>query len=93
MSENTNVLPSAEETSAKKGVAKERKRKGYVKYSPASLIILAFCAFVFSFSILGIFEQTLLDTAEEGKQEILAQIGFPDDGSWGDPNLQAPYRT
>lgn len=90
MSENTNNLASAEAASPNPGAAKGRKRKGYVKYSPLSLVVLAFCAFVFSFSVLGLFEQTLLDTAEEGRQETLAQIGFPDDGGWGDPNDLPP---
>ena len=64
MPENSNPLPPVEGESTVQAPVAEKPRKGYVRYSPLSLILLAFCAFVFSFSVLGLFEQTLLDTAD-----------------------------
>ena len=48
------------------------ERNAYVKYSPLSLVLLGLCAFVFSFSLLGLFEQSVLDLA--GQSEA-GQIG------------------
>jgi len=90
MPENNNPIPPVTEDSSVERPETEKPRKGYVKYSPLSLILLAFCAFVFSFSILGLFEQTLLDTAEGGTQEGLTQIGFPNPGDPDNPNELAP---
>ncbi len=44
-----------------------KKKRGYVKYSPLSLVLLAVCAFVFSFSMLGLFEQVILDFAGQSE--------------------------
>lgn len=59
-------------------VEKKKKKGGYLKYSPISLLMLAACAFVFSFSLLGIFEQSLLDTAVEGVRQELSGLAFPE---------------
>ncbi len=49
-------------------VEPKKEGKAYVKYSPLSLVLLALCAFVFSFSLLGLFEQSILDLA--GRSEV-----------------------
>ena len=67
------------EASSEAPVEKPKKRKrGYVRYSPFSLILLAVCAFVFSFSMFGLFEQNLLDAAGSSQKDNLSQIAFPD---------------
>lgn len=68
------------------------KKRGYVKYSPFSLLLLSICAFVVSFSLLGIFEQSLLDTAGESVQGELIDLAFPDLGE-GDNNVLSPTQT
>ncbi len=67
------------------------KNKGYVKYSPLSLVLLAVCAFVFSFSLLGVFEQSLLDLAGQSEVEHMGGDVFEpsdedDDGTVISPN-------
>lgn len=42
---------------------KRARKKRYVKYSPLSLVLLGICSFVFCFSILGLFEQSIFDYA------------------------------
>ena len=62
-----NEIPSAK---AKK------ERKASVKYSPLSLVLLALCAFVFSFSLLGLFEQSILDLAGQSEVENMGTDVF-----------------
>lgn len=68
-----NVSPAPE--------GEKKKTKKYVKYSPLSLILLGICAFVFSFSMLGLLEQAVLDSA--GGKELGSIIGsaFGDGGN------------
>ncbi len=73
----------------------KKKKKGYVKYSPFSLILLAICAFVFSFSLMGVFEQSVLDLAGSGmvgdvldflnKPGSGISITYPDLDEYGNP--------
>ena len=66
---------ASESEKAEESQEKPRKKKrGYVRYSPISLILLGVCAFVFSFSMYGLFEQNLLDAAGESEKENLSQI-------------------
>lgn len=73
----------------------ENKRKpkemGYVKYSPLSLMLLSAFAFVFFFSLLGVFEQFLLDFAGQAEVEQIGSDVFEpldeeDDGTFISPN-------
>ncbi len=74
-----NILPRAEEVSPAPDTPK--KKKGYVRYSPLSLVLLAVCAFVFAFSMMGVLEQSVLDLAGSGMvNEIL---GFLEDENSG----------
>ncbi|MBQ1273068.1 MAG: sortase [Clostridia bacterium] len=52
---------------------KRRRRRKYVRYSPLSLVLLAICGFVFSFSVFGLLEQPLLDYVGRIK---LGSFGF-----------------
>ncbi len=66
------------ENSSNTPPAEPKKKKGYVKYSPLSLILLAVCAFVFSFSLLGLFEQSILDAAGGSEmEELFGQVFEP----------------
>lgn len=79
--------PEADLSPADNAPAPEaKKKKGYVKYSPLSLILLAVCAFVFSFSLWGLFEQMILDAAGSGGLPIGSDeiFGPSDDGGDGD---------
>lgn len=59
----------------------KKKTKKYVKYSPLSLILLGICAFVFSFSMLGLLEQAVLDTAGEKELGSILGSAFGDGGN------------
>lgn len=79
--------PEAEEV-------QKSKEKRYVKYSPLSLVLLSLCAFVFSFSLLGVFEQTLLDIAGKAELEQMGEgvfdpIDDEEDSSVISPNTPA----
>lgn len=68
----------------------EKKKRGYVKYSPMSLVFLSLCAFVFCFSLLGLFEQSVLDLAGRGVIEEVEKNAFdpiPDN----DPSVISPF--
>lgn len=54
----------------------KKEKKAYVKYSPLSLVLLAVCAFVFSFSLLGLFEQSILDLAGQSEVEKMGTDVF-----------------
>ncbi len=81
-----NVFPQAEVQIPASGPGKEKK--GYVKYSPLSLVLLSVCAFVFAFSMMGVFEQSVLDLAGSGMVDEI--LGFLKDENSGifvsDPN-------
>ncbi len=82
---------SQEETPPNRtGRRRRNGRRKYVRYSPLSLVLLAICAAVFSFSMFGLLEQPIYDYA--GKVN-LGSLGFEDaffdDGS-DDANVLKP---
>ena len=79
-------LPVAESAEEKP----RKKKRGYVRYSPFSLVILAICAFVFSFSMFGLLEQNLLDAAGESTKEDLSQMAFPEQGDTSNDGSLVP---
>lgn len=62
-------------------LASEKKR--YVRYSPLTLILLGICVFVFSFSMLGVFEQFVVDVAGSSEISELMQSVFGVEGGKG----------
>lgn len=58
------------------------KKRGYVKYSPLSLIFLAVCAFVFSFSIVALLDHNLTEAVGDKGLSEISGIAFtvPDIG-------------
>ncbi len=60
------------ETSPSETPTPEKKKRGYVKYSPMSLTFLFICAFVFCFSLFGLFDQSILDFAG---RDSLSEMG------------------
>lgn len=69
---------------------KIKKKRGYLKYSPLSLVLLSVCAFVFAFSMFGLFEQVVLDGAGEAEVNTLSNLAFPNTGSSGDDLVPLP---
>lgn len=64
------------ETSPSETPIPEKKKRGYVKYSPMSLTFLFICAFVFCFSLFGLFDQSILDFAGRGSLEEMGSEVF-----------------
>ena len=59
-------IPRSEEVS--EPVKKKKKRqRGYVKYAPLTLLFLSVCAFVFCFSLCGMYEQPMLDSVSKNE--------------------------
>lgn len=69
-----------------------KNQKKYVRYSPLSLVLLGACVFVFAFSLLGMLEQTLLDTTGQAEINKLVGEAFPplSDGGGGDVLVPSP---
>lgn len=73
--------PPKEKKSKTEKVKKEKRPKGYLKYSPFSLLLLSACAFVFFYSLLGLLEQTVQDHADEVVIDKVYNIAFQ---GWGE---------
>lgn len=83
-------IPRSEEIS--EPVKKKKKRqRGYVKYAPLTLLFLSVCAFVFCFSLCGMYEQPMLDSVSKNELNNIYVDAFVPDGkesfSPSDPNV------
>ena len=76
----------------REAVPSGENQKKYVRYSPLSLVLLGACVFVFAFSLLGLFEQTLLDMTGQTEINKLVSEAFPplSDGDDGDALIPSP---
>ena len=84
-------IPRSEEVS--EPVKKKKKRqRGYVKYAPLTLLFLSVCAFVFCFSLCGMYEQPMLDSVSKNELNNIYVDAFVPDGkesfSPSDPNVE-----
>ncbi|MBP3300898.1 MAG: sortase [Clostridia bacterium] len=85
--------PAADPEAENPAEKPQKKKRGYVRYSPLSLLLLAVCAFVFSFSMFGLLEQNLLDAAGSSQKDDLSQIAFPDGSGGGEDGSLIPGAT
>ena len=84
-------IPRSEEGS--EPVKKKKKRqRGYVKYAPLTLLFLSVCAFVFCFSLCGMYEEPMLDSVSKNELNNIYVDAFVPDGkesfSPSDPNVE-----
>lgn len=80
-------LKREEEVNGTETPSVERPKRKYFRYSPFSLVLLSICAFVFSFSLMGLMEQALLDTAGSGEIEGVYHLAFGDSVGNTDPSV------
>lgn len=71
---------------------KKKRQRGYIKYAPLTLLFLSICAFVFCFSLCGMYEQSMLDSVSKKELNSIYVDAFVPDGkesfSPSDPNVE-----